>query len=328
MIQIAATLKKFVGKKILVVGDVMLDAYLWGTVDRISPEAPVPVVAIDRSEERLGGAANVALNLRELGAAPILCSVIGHDDAGKLLLKHLKRNNISAKGIITSARRITTVKTRVLSKSHQLIRYDAEITGELEKEEEKKLMAAIGSLIKTESPEAVIFEDYNKGVLTRALIESVIAECTARRIFTAVDPKKKNFLSYRKATLFKPNLREVREALAVDLHSPDKKSLDAAHLKLKKKLQHGITLITLSEHGVYYAEGKNSGLLPAHHRNISDVSGAGDTVVAAITLALLSGLPLREAAEFANLAGGLVCEHPGVVPITCEMLLGEWESGL
>lgn len=318
---IAFTLDKFKGKKVLVAGDVMLDAYLWGSVDRISPEAPVPVVAVEKREERLGGAANVALNLKELGAVPLLCSVIGTDDSSKLFFNALKRSQISGAGIIRSPRRITTVKTRVLSKSHQLIRYDTETTDELAADEEKKLLTVIARLVEKEKPAAIIFEDYNKGVLTERVIKEVIERAVASNIFTAVDPKKKNFLAYKNVSLFKPNLREIREALHHDTLSITLASLKEIHHELHRRLNNHITLITLSEHGVYYSDGKNSGIIAAHKRDIADVSGAGDTVIAVATLALVSGLSLKAAAETANLAGGLVCEHAGVVPVTREMLI-------
>jgi rfaE bifunctional protein kinase chain/domain len=320
-VSIAFTLDKFKGKKILVAGDVMLDAYLWGSVDRISPEAPVPVVAVEKREERLGGAANVALNLKELGAVPLLCSVIGTDDSSKLFFTALKRSQISGAGIISSPKRITTVKTRVLSKSHQLIRYDTETTVELAADEEKKLLTVIARLIEKEKPAAIIFEDYNKGVLTERVIKEVIERAVAGNIFTAVDPKKKNFLTYKNVSLFKPNLREIREALHHDTLSITLPSLKEIHHELHRRLNNHITLITLSEHGVYYSDGKNSGIIAAHKRDIADVSGAGDTVIAVATLALVSGLSLKAAAETANLAGGLVCEHAGVVPVTREMLI-------
>jgi rfaE bifunctional protein kinase chain/domain len=320
-VSISSTLAKFKNKKILVVGDVMLDSYLWGSVDRISPEAPVPVVAIEKKEERLGGAANVAMNLKELDATPILCSVIGKDEAGKSLMNVLKKNNLSSAGIVSSSARTTTVKTRVLSKNHQLIRYDSEITTDLKKEDEKKLLSAIELLIEKKKPEALIFEDYNKGVLTATLIESVISISSKKKIFTAVDPKKKNFLAYKNVTLFKPNLREIREALHHDVTPVSLPILRSVHHELHSALKNQITLITLSEQGIYYSDGKDSGVIAAHKRDIADVSGAGDTVIAVATLALISGMNLKAASDLANLAGGLVCEYAGVVPITKEMLL-------
>lgn len=301
----------------------MLDVYLRGSVNRISPEAPVPVVTVEERDVRLGGAANVALNLKSLGATPILCSVIGNDDAGKSIKQILNKNKISGVGILTSSSRITSVKTRVLSRNHQMLRYDSEITSDLSIHDELLLIKKINELIASEKPAALIFEDYNKGVLTEKLISTVIAVCKKKKILTAVDPKKRNFFSYKNIDLFKPNLREIREALNQDIHEVNKPTLVSISNDLMKRLSNQITLITLSEHGIFYHSKKESGILSAHKRDISDVSGAGDTVIAMVTLCLASGMSLPEAASLANIAGGLVCEHPGVVPVTIDMLQKE-----
>lgn len=317
---LTSILKKFSKLKIIVVGDVMLDVYLWGKVERISPEAPVPVVAVENTEERPGGAANVALNVKELGAIPILCSVIGKDESGKSLLKLLRKSNMRSDGIVISSKRITSVKTRVLSKSHQLIRYDSEIISDLNEEDEKKLLSNIKSTITKEKPDALIFEDYNKGVITASAIQKIIALCHEKGVLTAVDPKKKNFFAYKNADVYKPNLREVREALNEEIRSPNEEGLNRIHEELKKNLHHKITMITLSEKGIYFNDSKTSGIVPAHEHDVSDVSGAGDTVIATAVLALSAGMPLRDAVSLANVAGGLVCGHVGVVPVTKEML--------
>lgn len=321
---LSAIFSKFSDLKIVVVGDVMLDAYLWGNVDRISPEAPVPVVAIKRKEERPGGAANVALNVKELGAIPIVCSVIGKDGAGKALYQILKRAKISTDGVVISSERITSVKTRLLSKSHQLLRYDSEMASDLNGTDEKSLLAVIQNVLVSEKPEAVIFQDYNKGVLTKRVITQVLDWCRKAKIFSAVDPKRKNFFSYRKADLFKPNLREIREALNQEIIPVNESTLKKIHQSLRKKLQHKDTMITLSESGIYFNDGRLSGIVPGNKHDVSDVSGAGDTVIATAVAALSAGLSLQEAATLANMAGGLVCEHSGVVPITREMLLEQF----
>ena len=320
---LTSILNKFSKLKIIVVGDVMLDVYLWGKVERISPEAPVPVVAVESREERPGGAANVALNVKELGATPILCSVIGKDEPGKLLLQLLKKRKMRSDGVVISTKRITSVKTRVLSKSHQLIRYDSEITSDLNEEDEKKFLTVIKSLITKEKPDALIFEDYNKGVITASVIHKIITWCREKSILTAVDPKKKNFFAYKNADVFKPNVREVREAFNEEIMSLNEEVLDSIHEDLRKNLRHKITMITLSEKGIYFNDGKNSGIVPAQEHDVSDVSGAGDTVIATAVLSLAAGLPLKDAVSLANTAGGLVCEHSGVVPITREMLQQE-----
>jgi len=319
-------LKKFSQLKILVIGDVMLDAYVWGTAERISPEAPVPVVDVEKVEERLGGAANVAMNVNGLGATAVLCSLIGRDYAGEKVLGILKDHKMKTNGIIQLAGRITGIKTRVLSKSHHLLRFDLETTTDLDKVQEQQFLKALKTLIAREKPDAVILEDYNKGVLTENIITSVIRLCRDKKILTAVDPKKKNFFAYKNADIFKPNLREVREAFNHELNPDTESSLQQVHSQLKKKIQHHITLITLGDHGIFYSDGKQSGIIPAYKRDVSDVSGAGDTVIAVATLALAAGMKLNDAASLANLAGGLVCEYAGVIPITKEMLSKEFES--
>lgn len=314
---------KFRQLKVVVVGDVMLDTYLHGNVSRISPEAPVPVVSIEERDERPGGAANVALNIKSLGATPLLCTVTGKDGAGSALNKVLRKNKIETRGLCTSPVRITSVKTRVLSRNQQMIRYDSEMTSDLSDEDEKMLLSKIEEVIRTDAPRALIFEDYNKGILTPRLIENVISICRTKKIITAVDPKKKNFFAYKNADLFKPNLRELREAFNIDLNDPGIESLSNISRELKKKLHHNITMITLSEHGIFFRTNSKAEILPAHKRDISDVSGAGDTVISVATLCLAAGIPVKGAAWLANIAGGLVCEHVGVVPVTKKMLQQE-----
>lgn len=303
----------------------MLDVYLRGSVNRISPEAPVPVVTVEEKEERPGGAANVALNLRSLGAIPLLCAVTGKDEAYQSIRRILKMNRMATEGLLTSPRRVTSVKTRVLSRNQQMLRYDSEITDELHADEEKRLITKVTEMIRRHKPAALIFEDYNKGVLTEKVIRHLIKICRAQKILTAVDPKKKNFFTYQHIDLFKPNLREIREAFNSEISEINRTALTAVSKELMKKLSNKITLITLSEMGIFFHAGKESGIFAAHQRDIADVSGAGDTVIAVMTLCLASGVSLPEAANLANIAGGLVCEHPGVVPVTAGMLLSESE---
>ncbi|MBX7107830.1 MAG: carbohydrate kinase [Chitinophagales bacterium] len=314
---------QFKGCRIVVVGDVMLDVYLRGSVQRISPEAPVPVVTVEEKEERPGGAANVALNLRSLGAVPLLCAVTGNDDAAQSIRRILKNNGMATEGLLASPTRVTSVKTRVLSRNQQMLRYDTEITDELNADLEKKLIAKVSEIINRHKPAALIFEDYNKGVLTEKVITQIIKLCRAKKIITAVDPKKKNFFAYKDIDLFKPNLREIREAFNADISKINKATLTAVSDKLRKKLSNRITLITLSEMGIFFHSDREAGIFPAHQRNIADVSGAGDTVIAVMTLCLAAGISLPHAASLANIAGGLVCEYPGVVPVTAGMLLNE-----
>lgn len=317
----------FKNKKVLVLGDVMLDTYVYGAVSRISPEAPVPVVNVDRQEKRLGGAANVALNIQALGATPILCSVVGDDDEGVVFGQLLKKRGITDKGIIRSQKRITTVKHRVLSGSQHLIRIDFEQDDPLNAIDKKALLRHVTTLI--DECDLVIFEDYDKGCLDEEIIQSAINHANNANKLTAVDPKKRNFLSYKNCTLFKPNLKEMREGLKLEVESTNEKSLKAGVDALNKIIHAENALITLSEQGMYYHGNDAKGMLPAHLRSISDVSGAGDTVISIAALAMDAGMPLPFVAELANLGGGIVCESPGVVPINREQLKEEaLENGL
>jgi rfaE bifunctional protein kinase chain/domain len=319
---IQALFETFKTKKIIVLGDVMLDAYIIGNVTRISPEAPVPIVNFDRSEQRLGGAANVALNLSALDAKAIVCSVIGNDQDGENLINLLKENAISAEGIVRSKTRKTTVKTRVLGNNQQLLRIDSEQTNDISREEEHELLEKIKNLIE-QGIDALIFEDYNKGTLSANLIAKVIELCVKNNIPTTVDPKKTNFFAYKGVTLFKPNLKELKEGLNVNFSMNDKVAFENAVDELRLKLNHKITFITLSEHGVFIKNDVRKKLVPAHVRTIADVSGAGDTVISLATLCLCSDLEIEDIAEISNLAGGLVCEKTGVVSIDKNELLQE-----
>ena len=314
----------FKNLKVLVIGDVMVDAYTWGKVSRISPEAPVPVVLASRKEKRLGGAANVALNVQALGATPIPCAIVGDDINGEFFLSCLKERNIPSKGIITSTERETTVKERVLSGYHQLLRVDSESDHALSGIEQKSLLHHIKNLL----PECqvVIFEDYDKGVINATIIKETIAEANRLGIPTVVDPKKRNFLTYKNATLFKPNLKELKEGLKVSVDPNDLSSLQAASSALQKELSVQQIMVTLSEHGVYIQDGPDAHMVPAHVRSISDVSGAGDTVISIAALSLALGLSPKITAAIANLGGGLVCEHVGVVPIDKSALQKEVEA--
>lgn len=320
--EIETLFEQFSGKKIAVVGDVMLDAYLRGDVHRVSPEAPVPIVSLEKQEDRLGGAANVALNLVSLGAQAVICSVIGDDRDGDRLINLLQEQGISSNGIVQSAYRQTTVKTRVIGNNQQLLRIDAEQTDDINAEEEEAVIAKIENLL-DEGIDALIFEDYNKGVLTAKVIQRLIAACKQRNILTTVDPKKDNFLAYKGVTLFKPNLKELKEGLNTQFSILDREAFENAVGKLEAELGNEITFITLSEHGVFIKDTGDKHYIPAHVRNIADVSGAGDTVISVATLCLALGLPIREIAEIANLSGGLVCESSGVVSIEKQQLKSE-----
>lgn len=308
---------------VMVIGDVMIDSYMWGHVDRISPEAPVPIVAIDKKENRLGGAGNVALNVQALGANPIIYAVIGKDNYGKIFQDLLNKQRLSNKGIIYSDSRATTVKTRILSGSNQILRVDEEIITPINNKEETSLLKSINEEIENGKIDVIIFEDYDKGLITKSLIEEVIQIANKKGIPTTVDPKKKNFLAYQGASLFKPNLREIQEGMKVSI-APDKiDELDELVSKLKADLNIKMVLLTLSELGVFISHGNGKEIIPAHIRDIADVSGAGDTVISVAALCLAMEMEPKIIAGLSNLAGGIVCEKVGVVPIAKNQLLNE-----
>lgn len=313
--------KKFDQLNVLVVGDVMIDSYLFGSVDRISPEAPVPVVSVQKREIRLGGAANVALNLRALGAAVTVASVVGKDEHAANMLRLFKKEKIGTKGILLSPKRITTVKHRIISNNHQMLRIDEEITSDITATENKQLLDFIQKHMA--SFDVLIFEDYDKGLLNEANIPAIIGIAESHGIPTVVDPKKRNFLHYKKATLFKPNLKEMKEGLKSDRNLKEEKHLKAAVKELKLLLNNPMVMVTLSENGVAVTDHKSWVHQPAHLRNIADVSGAGDTVVSVAALCVALKCDMETIAYLSNLAGGLVCEKVGVVPITREELLKE-----
>jgi rfaE bifunctional protein kinase chain/domain len=308
-----------------VIGDLMLDTYLWGHVERISPEAPVPVVALERTEYRIGGAGNVALNLASLGARVSVLSFAGKDTDGRTLSGLLGEHGIETSRLLTSERRITTNKARVMGRNQQMLRLDSETTRDLVTAEEDALLEEVRRYIETERPQVMIFEDYNKGVLTPRVIRETIALCRHHDVITAVDPKRKNFFAYEGVTIFKPNLKEVKEGLNLLLDEIRLPALEQIHEQLAERLHHQISFITLSEKGVFFQNGVVSAHIPSHIRNIADVSGAGDTVIAVASLVYAVRKDVRLMAEVANIAGGLVCEEVGTAAIGKDLLLVECE---
>jgi rfaE bifunctional protein kinase chain/domain len=314
---------RFPSLRVGVIGDVMLDTYMWGRVDRISPEAPVPIVALQRRETRIGGAGNVALNLASLGAQTDVLSVCGNDEEGTHLRKLFGEHGIGTGFLLGSDKRITTNKIRIIARNQQMMRLDNETTADLGYEDEHRLVLAVQAYIAQEKPQVIIFEDYNKGVLTAQVIQRITGLCKVHGILTAVDPKRKNFFSYREVDIFKPNLKEVHEGLNL-LEAPVTQArMDEMDAALRETLGHRISFITLSEKGVYYAEDGRSRIIPSHLRNIADVSGAGDTVIAVASLVYAATRDMELAAEVANIAGGLVCETVGTVAVDRERLLRE-----
>ena len=312
-------------QRIMVIGDVMLDIYTKGKVERISPEAPVPIVSVTESFSRLGGAANVAQNLKALGAEPILCSVIGKDEKSNDLLRLMQEQGMTVSGIVRSDERITTRKERIMSSNAQMLRVDTEDTFDLSEKEHSALMRAIMEIIENDEIGGIILQDYNKGVLTENLIKEVIEIAKTKGIAVGVDPKKKNFLAYRDVTFFKPNLKELREGIGMNSKEESIDDILRAADSLQKILNCRYIMATLSERGVLIKDYETETYyhLPAHLRKIADVSGAGDTVLSVAILCLVCRQDARTIASLSNLAGGLVCEELGVVPINKERLLEE-----
>lgn len=321
--QLKSIFAKFNQLKVFVIGDAMLDNYWFGNIERISPEAPVPVVSVSNKESRPGGAANVALNCKSLGAHVSLLSVIGNDQNGKTLIQQLQSAGIETEKMVLSKARVTTTKSRIICKNQHVIRLDEETTGELTVKDEHHFIDVCLRAIQIEAPDIVIFEDYNKGILKANVIARIMEHCRHLGCVTAVDPKRDNFLAYQGATIFKPNLKEIREGLHIALEKINLSEMKKVHQTLQKHLQHEITLVTLSEKGVFVQADKEASLFPAHIRNIADVSGAGDTVIAAAAMVYSVTKNKLVSAQIANLAGGLVCEEVGVVPIDKEKLLKE-----
>jgi rfaE bifunctional protein kinase chain/domain len=324
-LHIADLLDRAARSTALVVGDVMVDAYLWGRVERISPEAPVPVVQVTKRSARLGGAANVALNTQALGARTVVLSVIGDAEAATTVERLFREHGLSTEGLLRSAERRTTVKTRVISGHQHIVRVDEEQEDDLSAADEDRFLQHVQAVLTATRPSVVVLEDYNKGVLTERTIAGIIEAARTAGIPVAVDPKKKNFFAYRGVDLFKPNLKELREGLKTDVDPSDPASVERAVLALEQRLGNKASLITLSEHGMHMHGQGSTHRIPAHRRTIADVSGAGDTVIAVAALALAQQLEPRAIAQLANLAGGLVCEEVGVVPLDLDRFRAECE---
>ena len=311
--------------KVLIIGDLMIDSYTWGKVSRISPEAPVPVVNVIRRESRLGGAGNVVLNIASLGATAVICSVIGDDAPGRELQKIILDSNLSIEGLIVEPGRMTTVKERIIAGSQQVVRVDSETENSISLSSQQALLAHIKDSMS--DVDVIIFEDYDKGVLYADLIQTVISMAKENNIPTVVDPKRKNFFAYQGATLFKPNLHELRDGLGLMPTDFDADHLAETVRKFKVSQEFSGVFVTLSERGVFIDFENDQHLIPAHIRQISDVSGAGDTVISIAACVLALGGSTEQIAALANLGGGLVCESLGVVPIDLALLrkeAGQW----
>jgi rfaE bifunctional protein kinase chain/domain len=305
------------GKRVAVVGDLMVDRYYWGSVARISPEAPVPVVEVDSESTRLGGAANVANNVASLGGIPLMIGVVGDDEAGKALHAIVRENKFSTDGIVIDPSRPTTVKTRVIAHHQHVVRVDREVKQNIDEKLQGRILDILSRNAKT--LHAVILEDYNKGVVAKELIHELVQLARKHGLIITVDPKFNNFFEYKGVTVFKPNRKETEEALGIRLH--DQGSVEEAGRKLVERLEAENVLLTLGERGMTLVERSGSAThVPTMARKVADVSGAGDTVISTLTMALAAGATVREASMLANVAGGIVCGEVGIVPIDVNLL--------
>jgi rfaE bifunctional protein kinase chain/domain len=315
--RLTALLEHAPGTTVAVVGDVMLDRYFWGSVARVSPEAPVPVVDVDDESFHLGGAANVAANLLSLGATPLLCGVVGDDGMGRTLRNVALEQGLSDRGLVTDALRPTTVKTRVIGNNQQIVRLDREARTAVSTSVANSVLFA---LAEAENLGAIILEDYNKGVLTLDVIPRVLQLAAERGVPVFVDPKRENFFAYRGAFLMKPNRKEAEEALSVSLRTAQ--DVQRAAATLLDRLEAQNVLITLGAQGMILVESSGeTSAVPTVARRVADVSGAGDTVIATLAAMTAAGATIREAATIANIAAGIVVAEPGIVTVTPRQLL-------
>lgn len=314
--RIAEIINAFINKKILVVGDIMIDEYLSGKVTRLSPEAPVPIIEIDDEVTRFGGAANVAFNIKELGCHPILMGIIGQDRYAEILKDLMKKHDIES-AILQLQSRPTTVKTRIIGDNQHIARVDREQVSYISVDEQKLLMQKTNLVI--DEVDAVILEDYNKGVLHKKLIEFIVKQCTHKNIPVFVDPKFENFMAYRNVTVFKPNVKETQQALARNFNTET--DVEQAGFELLQKLNCNSVLLTRGPKGLSLFEKKEVTHFPTQARKVADVSGAGDTVISTLAAAYVGGASNQEAAVMANIAAGVVVEEVGIIPINREKLL-------
>ncbi len=309
--------KRFQSKKIAIIGDIMLDKYIFGHVSRISPEYPVPVVDVSHETLRLGGAANVAVNINAMGAGTMLFGIIGRDENARTLMNLIHEYGLSSEHLFHDPDRPTTCKTRILSQNHHIARVDYEsrdaIAETAERFIDEHLKATIDSL------DAIILQDYNKGALTPTLIKRVITLAASKKVPVFVDPKLNDFFSYNGCTVFKPNLSEVASSLGIVLKNTDS-DIEHACNKLMEKMQCRHLVVTRSEKGLTIHNDRFTHI-PASSLDVADVSGAGDTVIGILALGFAAGLDIETSAEIANLAAGTVCQEVGAVPVNPEKLL-------
>ncbi len=318
--EIKEILAGFSQRKILVIGDLMLDEYLWGKVQRISPEAPVPIIELNHEEYRLGGAANVALNLAALGAKVELLGVCGKDSHAKILKKLLVKHKIGISGLVQDDTRPTTLKTRIGAVSQQIVRLDREDCSELSSVLKQAVIEQVDILLP--GCDAVIIEDYDKGLLSEQTIAHILAVAKKHKVTVAVDPKKKNFALYRGVDIFKPNYAEIQDFLGK--HYSEANGFFEAAAEMQTKLNCKHLVVTCGSKGLYvFNRGEEPKHLPSFAREVFDVSGAGDTVISALCLAYLADRDVLKAALIANHAAAVVVAKHGTATASCNEI---WDS--
>jgi D-beta-D-heptose 7-phosphate kinase/D-beta-D-heptose 1-phosphate adenosyltransferase len=309
---------RFPKARVLVVGDVVMDHYVWGTVSRISPEAPVPVVNVTRENVLLGGAANVVNNIRALGGTVGICGVIGRDDAGRQLQRLLQAQEIRTEGLIADAGRPTTIKTRVIAHHQQIVRFDRETKEGISREAHRRIFEHVAQQA-SEGLDAIVISDYCKGVVTKELVRDIVRLARRRGIIVAVDPKVTHFGIYSGVTVLTPNTKEASLGSRIEIDNDE--SLLRAGKGLLKRLACGAVLITRGEHGMsLFEKGGRITHIPTVAREVFDVTGAGDTVISTLTLAMAAGAKMVDAAKIANYAAGIVVGVVGTATVSPEQL--------
>lgn len=315
--KVKAIFKNFTDKKIAVIGDIMLDRYFWGSVSRVSPEAPVPVIDLENETFHLGGAANVASNLKSLGLKTVLCGIIGDDNSAEQFQTICIEKGIDPSGLYRDTERPTTVKTRIIGNNQQIVRLDREVRNMINSKGEKHILDTLKS---NEDIEGIIFGDYDKGAISHKLIKDVLKYAKSKKIAVYVDPKFNNFLYYNDVTVFKPNKKEATQALKIEIETDE--DIRKACKTLNQKLKCENVLLTLGDKGMLLMEKSGKfNYINTKARLVSDVSGAGDTVIATLAACVSGGATMQEAAIIANIAAGYVCGEPGIVSVTKENIL-------
>ncbi len=315
--EIQDIIQNFKNKKVVVLGDLMLDRYFWGKVTRVSPEAPVPVVDIKSETYHLGGAANVASNFKSLGLTTYLCGLVGNDEYGKSFITAAEEKGIDYSGVYIDPDRPTTVKTRVFGNNQQIVRLDTESVKIVSTKAERHILDVLHEL---SDIACIVFSDYNKGCLSEIVIREIITQAKNKNIPIFVDPKFTNFFEYSNVTLVKPNKKEAEEALNMKLNSVE--DINKAGKVLLKRLNVDNVLLTLGQDGmVLFEQNGNITTIPTKARTVADVSGAGDTAIASFAASYVGGADVKQASLIANIASGIVCEKPGIVSIEIDELI-------